>query len=90
MLSFSGTPNVLRRVQGVLRDIWREVMDKVYCKECKYFPRFNIFGTHLAECKAYKRNMGFYGRDIEVTAGAKWKFCVNQNSDNNCRVFKER
>ena len=28
----------------------------IYCKDCKYFPRWRLYGKRLATCKAHNKD----------------------------------
>jgi hypothetical protein len=70
-----------------------EVNLKVYCKNCKYFPRFNFFGKRLATCKLWKvfknHKLKFYAPEYRVVP-TFYESCSTQNSDNDCSEYEER
>ncbi len=61
---------------------------KVYCKNCKYFPRWRLHGKRLAICKVYERDseLAFYSPEYP-TPMKHYKFCDVQNKDNDCLYY---
>lgn len=61
---------------------------RVYCKNCKHFPRLNFWGKRLAKCKAYQ-GLEFYSPEYDGPSKC-YEFCSTQNSDHDCPYYKEK
>ena len=66
---------------------------KVYCKNCRYFPKRQLFGKRLATCKKtaelQSKNLSFYSPEYESTPDV-FSFCNTQNQDNDCWLYEEK
>ena len=63
----------------------------IYCKDCKYFPRWRLYGKRLATCKAHNkdRELAFYSPEY-INIPTHYKFCNVQNYNNDCHFYEKK
>lgn len=69
----------------------RKEEEFIYCKDCKYFPKWKPRGKKLAICKAYNKGheLAFYSPEY-IDIPTHYKFCNVQNTYNDCYFYEDK